>query len=138
MTNDEVHLSRTLTFEPQCTFQDQLSTLARTMKATVTKNNKEDKLKAGQQYLSKLRALAVEVSSTHTLHCLPCLLHDTSRRKPIRTFIPRQYSLWSSLEARSNHKPHSLSLWFLTLHISHHFSLSVCFFVFFSPYFSLV
>ncbi|PVD23896.1 hypothetical protein C0Q70_17171 [Pomacea canaliculata] len=44
-----------------CSKFDQLSTLARTMKATVTKNNKEDKLKAGQQYLSKLRALAVEL-----------------------------------------------------------------------------
>ncbi|XP_076441089.1 otoferlin-like [Babylonia areolata] len=47
---------------------DQLSTLARTMKATVTKNNMKEKLRAGQQYLNKLRGLAVEPQ-----HALPDL-----------------------------------------------------------------
>ncbi|KAK7100137.1 hypothetical protein V1264_023132 [Littorina saxatilis] len=45
---------------------DQLSTLARTMKATVTKNNMKEKLKAGQQYLNKLRTLETEPQ-----HALP-------------------------------------------------------------------
>ena len=42
-----------------------MSTLARTMKATVSKNNMKEKLKAGTQYLAKLKLLSVEVSSSH-------------------------------------------------------------------------
>ena len=55
--------------------QDQLSTLARTMKATVTKNNMKEKLRAGQQYLNKLRCLGIEVKSSDVLllHILICV-----------------------------------------------------------------
>ncbi|XP_059174098.1 otoferlin-like isoform X2 [Physella acuta] len=45
---------------------DQLSTLARTMKATVTKSNMMDKIKAGSQYLNKLKSLSIEPQ-----HALP-------------------------------------------------------------------
>ncbi|XP_064604472.1 otoferlin-like [Liolophura sinensis] len=45
---------------------DHLSTLARTMKATVTKSNIKEKLKAANNYLQKLRNLAVEPQ-----HALP-------------------------------------------------------------------
>lgn len=43
--------------------QDQLSTLARTMKATVNKSNIKDKLRYANQYLSKLKNLSQEVST---------------------------------------------------------------------------
>ncbi|RUS83182.1 hypothetical protein EGW08_009039, partial [Elysia chlorotica] len=45
---------------------DQMSTLARTMKATVSKTNMKEKLKAGTQYLAKLKLLSVEPQ-----HALP-------------------------------------------------------------------
>ncbi|BFZ16669.1 hypothetical protein BsWGS_19709 [Bradybaena similaris] len=48
---------------------DHMTTLARTMRATVTKSNLKEKLKAGSQYLKKLQSLAVEPQ-----HALPDVL----------------------------------------------------------------
>ncbi|XP_055886227.1 otoferlin-like isoform X5 [Biomphalaria glabrata] len=89
---------------------DQMSTLARTMKATVTKSNMKDKLKAGTQYLNKLKSLAIEPQ-----HALPDVLiwmvsnnkRIAYQRLPARQII---YSIVDEERGRDCGKPITLLL----------------------------
>ncbi|KAH9496796.1 hypothetical protein Btru_010276 [Bulinus truncatus] len=89
---------------------DQMSTLARTMKATVTKSNMKDKLKAGTQYLNKLKNLALEPQ-----HALPDVLiwmisnnkRIAYQRLPARQII---YSIVDEERGRDCGKPITLLL----------------------------
>ncbi|CAL1540078.1 unnamed protein product [Lymnaea stagnalis] len=89
---------------------DQLSTLARTMKATVTKSNMKDKLKAGTQYLNKLKTL-----STEPQHALPDVfiwMVSNNKRIAYQRIPARQiiYSIVDEERGRDCGKPITLLL----------------------------